>query len=518
MTPSCLIGVDAGTREVRAAAFAMDGRLLALARRPTPTIRPRPGWADVDADALWAATAAALTEVTTVLPPGTEIASVASATVGEAGLPIDAHGRPLRPIIAWFDTRAVAYARHWEDTVGGPRVYALSGMTIDGLFGANKIMWVRDHEPHIWSRAAAWLSTEDWLILKLTGAPATSHSVAARTMLFDRTRLAWSPELLEAAGLEARLMPPAGPSGTTAGQVSRVAAAETGLQAGTPVVLGGHDHICATFVAGGGEGTPVDSTGTAEALVTSVASAPAGDPGLAAHVNCYPDVVPGRMVLLASVGLAGGLVDWLRREVWKWPAAEADAYSRMFAEVRSPVRPNGVMCFPQFGRGASPRFDPERARGAFVGLTAGHSRGDLLQAALEASCFSLRHNLDWVAEHLGKSAPRVRVLGGAVNLPLWLQLKATITGREVEAAAVGEPAALGAAVLGGVGAGVYADHRAGAAAVASCCRGGGLCVGPDPELVEAYRALYEDVWRRLPDQLGPLAAGLPLPDAWGGGG
>lgn len=513
MNDPCLLGIDAGTREVRAAAFAMDGRLLTLARRPTPTARPRPGWADVDADALWKAAAAALAEVAAALPPGTEIASVAAATVGEAGLPVDAHGRALRPIIAWFDARAVAYARRWEDTLGSARVYALSGMTIDGLFGANKVMWVRDHEPDIWGRTAAWLSTEDWLILKLTGAPATSYSVAARTMLFDRHRLAWSEELLEAAGVEARLMPVAGPSGTLAGRVSNEASAETGLRAGTPVVLGGHDHICATFAAGGGEGTPVDSTGTAEALVTSVAAAPAGDPGLAAHVNCYPDVVPGRMVLLASVGLAGGLVDWLRREVWKWPEAEADAYARMFGEIRLPLRPNGVMCFPQFGRGASPRFDPDRARGAFVGLTAGHGRGDLLQAALEASCFSLRHNLDWIAEHLGKSAPRVRVLGGAVNIPLWLRLKATITGRELQVVEAGEPAALGAAVLGGVGAKVYPDHAAGAAAVAAACLGAGPSVGPDPSLVEAYRALYEGVWLRLPDQLGPLAEGLRLPEA-----
>jgi xylulokinase len=510
---SCLIGLDAGTREVRAGAFAPDGRLLALARRPTPTSRPRPGWADVDADALWDAAAAALREATAALPAGTEVAGVAAATVGEAGLPIDAGGRALRPIIAWFDTRAVDYARPWEESLGAARVYALSGMTVDGLFGAMKMMWVRDHEPDLWARTAAWLSTEDWINFKLTGVPATDYSMAARTMLFDRRRLEWSAELLAATGVAARLMPPAGRAGTVAGRVTREASEATGLRAGTPVALGGHDHICATFVAGGGEGVPLDSTGSAEALVTSVAAAPVGDPGLAAHVNCYPDVVPGRMVLLASVGLAGGLVDWLRREVWKLGDDVPDAYARMLGEMRLPLRPNGVMCFPQFGRGASPRFEPERARGAFVGLTVGHARGDLLQAALEASCFSLRHNLDWVAEHLGWAAPRVRVLGGAVHVPLWLQLKATITGREVEAVQADEPAALGAAVLAGVGAGVYPDHQAGAAAVSTVCVGSGRPVLPDPELAGAYRDLYERVWLSLPDQLAPLLPGLMLPQA-----
>jgi xylulokinase len=513
VTTPCLLGLDAGTREVRAGAFDLHGNLLALARRPTPTVRPRPGWADIDGEALWAAAAEALREAVAALPPGVEPAGVAASTVGEAGLPVDAHGRALRPIIAWFDIRATGYVAHWENALGSARVYAISGQTLDGLFGANKAMWVRDQEPEVWERAAAWLSTEDWLVLKLTGSPCTDYSVAARTMLFDREQRVWSPELLAAAGLDARLMPPACQSGTVAGRVTSAAAAATGLREGTPVVLGGHDHVCATFVAGGAQGMPVDSTGSAEALVASVARAPAGDLGLTAHVNCYPDVVPGRMVLLASVGLAGGLVDWLRREVWQWPDDEPNAYGRMFGEIRAPLRPTGVMCFPQFGRGASPRFEPERARGAFVGLTTGHSRGDLLQAVLEASCYSLRHNLDWMAEHLGVTSPRVRVLGGAVNIPLWMQLKATITGREFEVAAAGEPAALGAAVLGGVGAGVYPDHAAGAAAVSAVCVGSGELVEPDAGLAEAYGALYERAWLRLPDQLGPLASVLPLPEA-----
>ncbi len=313
---------------------------------------------------------------------------------------MDRHGRALRPIIAWFDARASGYARRWEETVGAARVYAVAGQTLDGLFGANKIMWVRDHEPEVWARTAAWLSTEDWLLWRLTGEVATDYSMAARTMLFDRDRGEWSAELLAAADLDGRLMPPVLPSGSVLAGLSAEAAAATGLPAGTPVVMGGHDHLCAAFVARGGRQIPIDSTGTAEALVTPAASPPPGDPGLAAHVNCYRDVEPGRVALLSSVAFAGGLVDWLRRQVFRIGEDDPDAYARMMDEVRRPVRPNGLLCFPEFGRGASPRWDPAGARGAFVGLTQGHDRGDLLQAALEATCFSLRHNLAWVEEHL----------------------------------------------------------------------------------------------------------------------
>ena len=509
MSRACLIGIDAGTREVRASAFGLDGRPLTVARRPTPTIRPRPGWAEVDADALWEATAAALREVVGSLPEGIRAEGVAPATVGEAGLPVDRSGRALRPIIAWYDTRAQGYALRWEEALGSARVYALSGQTVDGMFGANKAMWVRDHEPAVWARAAAWLSTEDWLVFKLTGAPATDYTVACRTMLFDRSRLDWSEELLEAAGLESRLMPPAGQAGTIVGSVTPEAAAATALPAGLPVALGGHDHLCSAFIARGSDDVPVDSTGTAEALVTSVGAAPEGDPGLEAHVTCYPDVVPGRLALVASVGLAGGLVDWLRREVWK--DDEPGAYSRMVAELPGPgAAPSGVLCFPQFGRGASPRWDPARARGAFVGLTTAHHRGHLFQAVLEAACFSLRQNLEWLEAHLGRPVPRVHVLGGALHNSAWLRLKATIAGRRFDVVDVEEPAALGAAVLAGVGVGAYADHAAGARAVGGAVLGGGFGVDPDPPGVAAYRALYE-TWLRLPDQLGPLAAGLPLP-------
>lgn len=513
MSPVCLIGLDAGTREVRAGAFTPEGVLLALARRPTPTARPRPGWADVDPEALWQAAAAAVHEAVALLPRGTEVAALAPATVGEAGLPVDGRGRALRPIIAWFDTRAAAYARRWEEALGAARVYTLSGQTIDGLFGANKAMWVRDHEPEVWSQAAAWLSTEDWLILKLTGAPATDYTMASRTMLFDRARRQWSGELLAAAGVEPRLMPPAAPSGTVVGRVTAEAAAATGLPGGTPVVLGGHDHLCAAFAARGGEDVPVDSTGTAEALVTSASEPPAGDPGLAAHVTCYPDVVPGRAALVASVGLAGGLVDWLRREVWGWEDEVPEAYARMLAEMKRPLRPTGVMCFPQFGRGASPRWEPDRARGAFVGLTSAHSRGDLLQAVLEATCFSLRQNLEWLETHLGREVARVRVLGGAVRSPQWLELKRAVTGRRFEVVEAEEPAALGAAVLGGVGIGVYQSHAAGAAAVARAVLPATATAEADPVQVEVYRTLYERLWLQLPDRLGPLAAELPSPGA-----
>ncbi len=101
----------------------------------------------MDPDALWEATAAALREVVAALPPGATPAAVAAATVGEAGLPVDGHGRALRPIIAWFDIRAVHYTHHWEQALGGARVYAISGQTLDGLFGANKAMWVRTTNP-----------------------------------------------------------------------------------------------------------------------------------------------------------------------------------------------------------------------------------------------------------------------------------------------------------------------------------------------------------------------------------
>ncbi len=363
---SALLGVDLGTTAVKAAAFTVGGELLATARRATPVTRFGSGLLEHDAGALMSAAFDVMRECTERLPGGCRVEGIAAASMGEAGTVVDGDGAALRPVIAWFDTRAGDEAAWWESEVGAARIYELTGQTLDPNLGAHKLLWVRGNEPDVFARARKWLSAPDLLVRRLSGREVTDLTIASRTMLLDRRRRDWSEELLDAAGIDRELLPEVAAAGTQVGGLLPDAADAIGLPAGTPVSLGGHDHLCAAFAARGGEQRPVDSTGTAEGLVTPVAAPLTGDPGLKSHVSCYPDVVPGAYVLSAQVGLAGGLVEWLARAAFRDAGGE---YEQMFAEVPQPLRFSGVICHPVFGRGASPWWDPAGARGAFLGLT-----------------------------------------------------------------------------------------------------------------------------------------------------
>jgi xylulokinase len=495
----CLVGLDVGTTSIKAVAFEGSGRPLAHARLPTPTTRPQAGRAEHDPTTLWDAVSSTLRTVTRQLAEGWRVGGVAPATVGEAGVPVDAAGKELRPLISWFDGRAAAEARWWRRTLGSERIYALTGQTVDAHYGACKLVWIRAHEPDVYAAMRTWLSMHDWIIHRLTGELVTDVTIASRTMLLDRRSRGWSSEMLETAGLQHGQLPRVVPSGTQVGTVHSEAAAATGLPEGTPVMTGGHDHLCAAFAARSGDRTPVDSTGTVEGVVLPVSDIPAGDPGHAAHVSCYPDVVPGGYVLSAQVGLAGALVEWLRREMFDVDGADDDAYRHMTSQIPTPLRFSGVVCYPLFGRGVSPTWDPDSARGAFLGLTTTHHRGHLLQAALEGTCFSLRANIVWLEDLTGRRIEPLRVEGGVVRNRTWLQLKADITGRAVDALHFDHTAALGAAVLAGVGVGVYPDHRKGGAAVSPTVER----FEPDSARTAEYSRVFHEVFEALPSALGP---------------
>jgi sugar (pentulose or hexulose) kinase len=471
-----LIGVDVGTSTIKVGAFDDRGGLLALRRGGTPTTRLGGGLVEHDADALWGTTSSLLRDLVGELGNASRIAGLAVASVGEASLPVDARGRALRPAIAWYDTRAGAEAAWWADQVGPDRINRITGQSLDPHYGVNKLMWVRAHEPAVFRATQHWLSIADFIVLQLTGEVATDPTLASRTLAWDQRTQAWSAELLAEVDLDPRLFPRVAQSGSAVGGVRPEAAGETGLRAGTVVVLGGHDRLCGAYAVRSGSRTLVDSTGSAEAVVMPVGEYVERTAEEAGHVACYADVVPVQYVLSARVGYAGALVDWFRRLVADAPAggsaepeeappddlAAVEALTRL---IPAPLDLSGLMVYPSFGRVVTPVWDPRTAPGVIHGLTLAHGRGHVFQALLEGICYSLRRNLEWLVELGAAPGGTLRVEGGATRNPVWMQLKADITGLAVEAVALPEPTALGAALLAGIGAGVYADHRAAGHAV-----------------------------------------------------
>jgi xylulokinase len=498
-----LVGIDVGTSAVKVLALEAGGGVLTHREAPTPAIDRGDGRSEHDPSELWAAVAGLCSEVCAELGPAERPVGVAVSSMGEAGAPVGADGSVLRPVIGWRDSRTSELPAWWERRIGADALFDIAGVALDPSFGLNKLMWLRDHEPEVFRRTRWWLSVADLVTLWLSGETATDYSLASRTMALDQRARDFSGTLLAAAGVDRRLFPPVAVSGTRIGEVSAAAAAVTGLPEGSAVVLGGHDRLCGAFAARAGTGDAVDSVGTAEALVIPTAHYSGGSAAARAHIPCYCDVVPDRWVYAARVGPAGELVEWAREQLFAAPGKVA-TYEELAAEQQMPYEFSGVVCLPTFGRSATPFWNPLAARGAFAGLAPHHNRGHLAQALLEGPGFSLRANLDALAGFLEAPVPAVRIEGGLTRSEGWLQLRADVLGVPIQAVALPHATAVGAALLAGVGAGVFADHAAAAAASPVELRQW----SPDPRRAAGYTRAYENAYMPLAKALEPIHARL----------
>jgi len=487
---ACLVGVDIGTSAVKAVAVrADDGSVLASSRRATPVTRSS-RLVELSADELRRCVEAALLELTSAIAPGASVAAVASTSFGETGAPVDESGAVLRDPICWQDPRSGAQVERLVSALGATRLDRLVGHPADPAWGVGRIMWVREHEPHVYERMAAWLPLADLVTLWLSGRRVTSPSLASRQMAWDQRYHEWSSPVIQAAGLDPGKMPEVLPSGSRVGTVGREAAARTGLPAGTPVVLAGHDRQCGAFAARGGSDTPVDSAGTAEGLLVP-ASDSDDDRRIGSGISRYADVVAGRYTFAARVGLSGGLLDWARRTLAG--TAPELGYEQLLAGIPTPYAFTGVVATPTFGRYASPEWATGPVPGALFGLTTSHTRADVVQALLEAPAFSVRANLELLESWHPGRLDTVVVEGGVVRNEPWMQARADITGRRVLAVEDENMTAVGAALLAGLGIGLYSS-----AAEAGALRRPRVREWlPDPERSQRYDEAYHQLVRPL---------------------
>lgn len=315
------VGLDLGTTGIKAVAFDGDDRALASATLPTPTHRPDGdgpgGRAEYDADELWSTAATVLRAVTAELAQvGHTPVAVATASMGEAGVLVDGTGCPVAPVIAWFDPRTEPEARWWADEIGVDRTCRIAAIPVRSIFGALKMLWTERHAPEAWAAGRHWLNMADWAAYRLSGAMATDHSLASRTLLFDLANHRWSDELIEAAGLDSSMLAPLVESGRPVGTVTGEAAAQTGLPAGAVVGAGGQDHVCAALALGVTEpGMLLDSIGTAEALFLVTGGVDTSGRLAAAGIGQGSHVAPGRTYAMIGMDRGGGRIDDRRRQL-----------------------------------------------------------------------------------------------------------------------------------------------------------------------------------------------------------
>ena len=494
-----LMGVDLGTSSTKTVIVDLEGSLLAVAQQEYALETPHPGWAEQDPETWYRAAAATMAQA--LRQSGVRPQSVAA--IGLAGqmhslVCLDRRGRALRPAIIWADQRSGEQVAGVYARLGRERLAAWTGNPLAAGFMLASWLWLRQHEPEVCRRTRQMLLPKDALRLWLVGEAGSEPSDASSTLLFDPIARSWSAPLLEALGIDPALLPPIFPSAGVAGGLRRRVAALTGLKPGTPVVFGGSDQALQALAQGVTAPGLVSCTiGTGGQLFAATLQ-PRPDPDLRLHLFCH--ALPETWHLEAAILSAGLSLRWLRDQVLGGQdyAALADAASGV------PAGAEGLIFLPYLVGERTPLMDPA-ARGAFIGLTLRHDRRAMARAVMEGVVFALRQGLE-LMEELGVDSNRILASGGATRHPLWLQLQADIFNRPVLPSRVQEATARGAALLAGVGAGLYPD--AGEAARRTVHHAEEGLVHPRPELVDFYAGAYQDYrrlaelspnWRSTPD-------------------
>jgi len=494
--PPFLIGIDVGTQSIRTLAFDTRGHKRAEARRATPMQNFAGGLSEYDPEALFATVTACLSETATQLA-GRPVAGIAVASIGESCVVIDDQGRPLAPSIAWFDRRGDEAARALSSRIGADRVFEITGLKIEPIFTLCKLAWMKDHWSEAFGRVRRVLQIADWIAFRLSGVAATDFTLASRTLYLDLARRRWSDELLGHVGLDGSVLAPLVRSGLPLARVRPEILDATGL-AGQPIVAAGaHDHVCGSFVAGLSEpGALVDSIGTAEALLLATAH-PLLDPA-APRLGFFQGAVGTHRSLFyigGSMATSGGAIEWLRRLTGN-PSNEAIIAEARAAETES----RSVIFLPNLVDSAPPHpdFCP---LGAFLGLTARTSRGALYRAVLEGLATQADLILCGMAALPTLTSPtKIHIIGGGSRNGLFMEIKAAVYGRPITVVDEPEATALGAALLAGVGAGLWPDLDAAVAALDQHQH----VVEPEPALIQQYRGLRERIFEESEVILNPL--------------
>ena len=460
MAKEYLLGIDLGTSGTKTVLFDTEGAVVASALEEYPMYQPQNGWAEQDPADWWNA---AKNTIRTVLEKsGADPAAVRG--LGISGqmhglVMLDENGRVLRRSIIWCDQRTAEECREITEKVGAQRLIAITANPALTGFTASKILWVRNHEPELYARCRHILLPKDYVRYMFTGQFATEVSDASGMQLLDVPNRCWSKEVLEKLEIDESLLAKVYESPEVTGYVTGEAAALTGLAEGTPVVGGAGDNAAAAVGTGVVESgkalTTIGTSGVVFAHSDSVTIDPQG------RVHTFCAAVPGCWTVMSCTLAAGLSLKWFRdnfcrEEIQAASGMGKDPYVLMDQEAeRVPIGANRLVYLPYLMGERSPKLDPE-CRGVFFGLSAIHTKYDMLRAVMEGVIYSQRECLD-ILRGMGVVSSEMIACGGGGTSPLWRQMMADVYGLPVKTSASKEGPALGVAILAGVGAGVYAS-------------------------------------------------------------
>lgn len=482
-----LVGIDLGTSSTRVVAFDLDGRALASSVHEYPLLTPKPGWAEQNPADWWDATRKGLRAVTRAVD-ASRIRAVSFSGQMHGSVLLDAADEVIRPALLWCDGRTAAQCASAMETVGRERFLATIKNPALASFTLPKVLWMRDAEPRAFKRLRSVLLPKDYVRFLLTGEKLMDVADGAGTAMMEVGRRRWAEEILRDLGIDPAILPPIVESCGAAGRVTMDAARATGLPAGTLVVAGAGDQPAGAVGVGAiAEGQAMVSLGTSGVIFAPTREAVI-DPTMA--LATFDHAVPGVSYLMGCILSAGGALQWYRNvlgtsEVAAARRAKADPYDLLLgpaAEVEAGCE--GLTFLPYLMGERSPHNDPT-ARGAFVGLSIRHTKAHMTRAVVEGVNFALRDCLDAIRA-LGVPVKEIRATGGGARSGFWMQTLADTLDARVQCVASTEGPALGAAILAGVGAGLYKDF---ATATKLAVREG-ASFKPNAKRVQRYSELH----------------------------
>jgi xylulokinase len=494
-----ILAHDLGTTGNKATLFDAQGAVVASALETYETAYPRPNWAEQDPLDWWRAVRDSTQKLLAIsgIAPG-DVAAVSFSGMMNGLVAVDASGAPLRPAIIWADQRATAEAEFLAERCGFQHVYRRTGHRPGASYTAAKLLWVQRHQPNLYARIHQVLQAKDYAAYKLSGILATDYSDASSTNLFDLEKRDWALDMIAAVGLDPGKLPPALPSSTVIGRVTPEAAAQTGLLAGTPVVIGGGDGACATVGAGSVQPGDAYNYVGSSSWIAVTAVQPLYDPRMRTFTFAHLD--PQLYFPTGTMQCAGGAFDWLERLLrGEGDARIYDEMSMAAAAVESGAR--GLLFLPYLIGERSPYWNP-LARGVFAGLTMSHGRAEMARAVLEGVALNLRMILAAFLEQ-GAKIEAMRLIGGGAQSPLWRQILADVYGLPIlHPALLAEATSLGAAIAGGVGVGLFPGFG-----VAHQFVQVEEAEQPNPAQSQRYETLY-DLYQRTYAAMEPIFAEL----------
>lgn len=455
-----LLAIDIGTSGCKVTFFNLDGEVIASETKTYKTYYAEKNKVEHIANDWWDAVCISIKKIITEKNINTNnIKGVGIDGLGWALIPIDREGNVLRNIMIWLDRRAEEEAEWMKKKCGEKRLNNISGNPVDPSYITPKILWMKKHEPELYSKTYKFLNSNSYIAYKLTGEISQDYSQGYGFHFFDINTGKYDADISSELGIDLDLFPPIVNCHDIVGGITKKAALETGLKIGTPVVAGGLDAACCTLGAGVLHVGETQEQGGQAGGMSICIDTPLAHPKLILGYH----VIPNMWLLQGGTVGGGGTLNWFNRELGAYEKQISlekgcNSFEIMSKEAtKISEGSDGLIFLPYMAGERSPIWD-SNAKGAFIGLGFSKTRAHMIRSIMEGVGYSLEHNLK-TAKEVDANIDKLVSVGGSANSFVWTQLKSDITGKKIDVPLSDHATTLGAAILAGVGTGHYKNFE-----------------------------------------------------------